>query len=101
MILALVLALCVSALGACLAEQPEKPLLGKLTKLAVGEELLNAKVEEGAIELALFSGFKFFDNYNSMIAALESGSVRALNIDEYMIGDLLYVVRADSPLVAD
>ena len=46
---------------------------------------VNAKVEEGSIELPLFSGFRYFDTYNSMITALESGNIGAINVDEYNI----------------
>ncbi len=86
---ALILLLCLGALGVGVAEQAEKQPLGKLTKLGISEEELNAKVEDGLVELSLFSGFRYFDNYNSMISALESGGIAAINIDGYMLGYLL------------
>ena len=84
----------VSALCSGIAEQAAKAPLGRLTKVGISEEELNAKVEEGLIELPLFSGFKYFDTYNSMIVALDSGSIGAINIDEYMVNYL--VSRTDS-----
>ena len=90
----LILVLCIGAWSAGIAEQAAKPPLGRLTKLGISEEALNAKVEEGSIELPLFSGFRYFDTYNSMIAALESGSIGAINVDEYMVNYL--ISRTDS-----
>ena len=78
-----------SMLGCAAAEQGDKLPLGRLTKLGVSEETLNAKVAEGLIELPLFSGFRFFDTCDSMIAALDSGIVAAINVDEYMTGYLV------------
>lgn len=98
---ALVLFLFVDVTYAALAEQGEKLPLGRLTKLGVSEEMLNAKVEEGFIELPLFSGFKFFDTYNSMIAALDSGVIAAINIDEYMMNYLVSRVEGFVPFASE
>jgi len=56
-ILVLVFLFCVSILSGGVAEQGDKLPLGWLTKLNVTEDMLNAKVEEGFIELPPFSGF--------------------------------------------
>ncbi len=88
-ILVFVFLFLLSILCGGVAGEAEKLPLGRLTKLGVSEDALNAKVEEGFIELPLFSGFRFFDTCSSMIAALDKGLVAAINVDEYMTGYLV------------
>ena len=64
-------------------------LLGYLSKLGVSDETLNAKLGGSVLAITPFTGFKFFDTLNSMLAALGSKRIAAVEIDEYTAGYLL------------
>lgn len=89
-ILAALLALC--ALGVpTLAE--DQGLLGRLTKLNVDEDTLNAEIAY-FFDYMPFSGYKYFDTLDSMVMALQSGSISGLAMDEFTKDYL--ISRADS-----
>ena len=74
--------------NACLATPEEKPLLGRLTMLGVSEDELNDGIMECFFNLTEFSRYQFFDTFNSMLMALDSGSIAGMTMDEYMAGYL-------------
>lgn len=85
-VLALVLLFVVPSV--CFGEQDPRPS-GRLSKLGVSEETLNADLAEKVLPNLPFAGFKFFDTLNSMLAALRSGRIAALQADEYTVDYLL------------
>ena len=48
-------------------------LLGRLTKLNVDEDTLNADIADFFFSHMPFSGYKFYDTLDSMVMALQSG----------------------------
>ena len=65
----------------CFGAQDERPA-GRLTKLGISEETLNAVLAGKVLPQLPFAGFKYFDTMNSMLAALRSGRIAALHADE-------------------
>ena len=63
--------------------------LGRLTKLNVDEDTLSEAITESYFDLVPFSRYRFFDNLNSMIAALVSGRIAGMALDEYTAQYLL------------
>ena len=63
--------------------------LGRLTKLNVDEDTLSEAITESYFDLVPFSRYRFFDNLNSMIAALASGRITGMALDEYTAQYLL------------
>ena len=63
--------------------------LGRLTKLNVDEDTLSEAITESYFDLVPFSRYRFFDNLNSMIAALASGRIAGMALDEYTAQYLL------------
>ena len=81
LVLLLVSSVCFGAEG--------EALLGSLSKLGVSDETLNAELGGSVLAITPFTGFKFFDALQSMLAALGSGRIVAVEIDEYTAGYLL------------
>ena len=63
--------------------------LGRLTKLNVDEDTLTQAIMESYFDKVPFSRYRFFDNLNSMIVALESGSIAGMALDEFTAEYLL------------
>lgn len=61
----------------------EKGVLGRLTKLGVDEDTLNADMAEIFFDSMPFSHYKYFDSLSSMVLALNSGSITGITVDEY------------------
>ena len=57
-------------------------LLGRLAKLGVDEEVLNAELAEPFFSHTPFTRFKYFSTLYGMVAALGSGRIAAFEIDE-------------------
>ena len=87
-VLMLIVLLALSALSvpALAGDQGE---LGRLTKLNVDEDMLSEAITESYFDLVPFSRYRFFDNLNSMIAALASGRIIGMALDEYTAQYLL------------
>lgn len=87
-VLMLIVLLALSALSvpALAGDQGE---LGRLTKLNVDEDTLSEAITESYFDLVPFSRYRFFDNLNSMIAALVSGRIAGMALDEYTAQYLL------------
>ena len=87
-VLMLIVLLALSALSvpALAGDQGE---LGRLTKLNVDEDTLSEAITESYFDLVPFSRYRFFDNLNSMIAALASGRITGMALDEYTAQYLL------------
>ncbi len=87
-VLMLIVLLALSALSvpALAGDQGE---LGRLTKLNVDEDTLSEAITESYFDLVPFSRYRFFDNLNSMIAALASGRIIGMALDEYTAHYLL------------
>ena len=77
----MVLVLCTAMVTACLAEQGE---IGILTQLGVSEDELNENLKDILFNVMPFSGFKYFETFNSLISALNSGTIEAIEADEYV-----------------
>ena len=58
-------------------------LLGRLTKLNVDEDTLNADIADFFFSHMPFSGYKFYDTLDSMVMALQSGIIAGLSTDEF------------------
>lgn len=58
-------------------------VLGNMAKLGVTEETLNSDLKDVYFAISPFTSIKFFDTLNSMLAALNSGSIVAFCTDEY------------------
>ena len=86
MMLIALLALSVLSVPALAGDQGE---LGRLTKLNVDEDTLSEAITESYFDLVPFSRYRFFDNLNSMIAALASGRIAGMALDEYTAQYLL------------
>ena len=86
LMLTLLLALSVLSAPALAGDQGE---LGRLTKLNVDEDTLSEAITESYFDLVPFSRYRFFDNLNSMIAALASGRITGMALDEYTAQYLL------------
>ena len=56
--------------------------LGRLTKLNVDEDTLNAEIAY-FFDYMPFSGYKYFDTLDSMVMALQSGSIAGMAMDEF------------------
>ena len=80
------LVLSVLSVSALAGDQGE---LGRLTKLNVDEDTLSEAITESYFDMVPFSGYRFFDNLNSMIAALASGRIAGMALDEYTAQYLL------------
>ena len=84
------LILCVSFPLVSFAEGSEKGPAGVLTIAGVDEDTLNKVLEDLHIFDNLpYSGYKYFDNLNSMIMALQSGMISMINTDEFTAGYLI------------
>ena len=84
------LILCVSFPIVSFAEGSEKGPAGILTIAGVDEDTLNKVLEDLHIFDNLpYSGYKYFDNLNSMIMALQSGMISMINTDEFTAGYLV------------
>jgi len=79
MMLITMLALSALSVPALAGNQGE---LGRLTKLNVDEDALSEAITESYFDLVPFSRYRFFDNLNSMIAALASGRITGMALDE-------------------
>lgn len=67
----------------------DQGVLGRLTKLNVDEVTLTDAIAESYFDLVPFSGYRFYDTLNSMIAALASGSIAGMAVDEHTAQYLL------------
>lgn len=76
-------ALSAFAEGAYGIEEDGLSILGNLSKMGVTDEQLNIDLKEVYFAISPFTSIKFFDNLNSMLAALNSGRIVAFCIDEY------------------
>ncbi len=86
----IVLMLCISFPIVSFAEGTEKGLAGVLTIAGVDEDTLNKVLDDIHVFDDLpYSGYKYFDNLNSMVMALQSGVVPMINIDEFTAGYLI------------
>ena len=79
MLIALLI-LCALSVSALAGDQGE---LGRLTKLNVDEDTLNADIADFFFSHMPFSGYKFFDTMDSMVMALQSGTIVGLSADEF------------------
>ena len=86
LILVALLALSMLGLPALAGDQGE---LGRLTKLNVDEDTLTQAIMESYFDKVPFSRYRFFDNLNSMIGALVSGSIAGMALDEFTAEYLL------------
>ena len=86
LILVSLLALSTLGLPALAGDQGE---LGRLTKLNVDEDTLTQAIMESYFDKVPFSRYRFFDNLNSMIGALVSGSIAGMALDEFTAEYLL------------
>ena len=86
LILVALLALSTMGLPALAGDQGE---LGRLTKLNVDEDTLTQAIMESYFDKVPFSRYRFFDNLNSMIGALVSGSIAGMALDEFTAEYLL------------
>ena len=86
MMLITMLALSALSVPALAGNQGE---LGRLTKLNVDEDTLSEAITESYFDLVPFSRYRFFDNLNSMIAALASGRITGMALDEFTAQYLL------------
>ena len=86
LILVALLALSTLGLPALAGDQGE---LGRLTKLNVDEDTLTQAIMESYFDKVPFSRYRFFDNLNSMIGALVSGSIAGMALDEFTAEYLL------------
>ena len=86
LILVALLALSTLGLPALAGDQGE---LGRLTKLNVDEDTLTQAIMESYFDKVPFSRYRFFDNLNSMIGALVSGSITGMALDEFTAEYLL------------
>ena len=86
MMLIALLALSMLSVPALAGDQGE---LGRLTKLNVDEDTLSEAITESYFDLVPFSRYRFFDNLNSMVAALASGRIAGMALDEYTAQYLL------------
>ncbi len=87
-VLLLIALLALAALNAPALAGEQGPL-GRLTKLNVDEVTLSDATAESYFDKLPFSHFRFFDTLNSMVAALSSGSIAGIEIDEYTARYLL------------
>lgn len=76
------LVLCLGAFTGCFAE--EKGKIGILTQLGVSEEELNENLQNILFNVLPFSGFQYFERFNDLIFALNSGTIGAIEADEYV-----------------
>ena len=60
----------------------DQGLLGRLTKLNVDEDTLNAEIAY-FFDYMPFTGYKYFDTLDSMVMALQSGSITGMAMDEF------------------
>ena len=67
--------LCLFMLMNCFADENE---IGILTQLSVSEDELNENIQESFFKAIPFSGFRFFDSFNSLVTALEAGTIGAI-----------------------
>lgn len=79
-----VLALSLALMNGCLAE--EESALGLLSPQGVSEDELNENLKDILFNVLPFSGYRFFDTFNSMITALNSGTIAGIETDEYVAG---------------
>ena len=77
------LALCIGAFTGCFAEEGR---IGILTPLGVSEDELNENLQDTFFNAIPFSDFKYFDTFNSLILALDNGTIDAIEADEYLSG---------------
>ena len=78
--------LCLIMLTNCFADEKE---IGILTQFSVSEEELNENIQESFFKAIPFTGFKFFDSFNTLVTALETGTIGAIETDDYVSGYLL------------
>ena len=81
-VVSLILLLIIAMMGTCLAEQAAEKPLGHLTKLGVEEAVLNAQIRSTFEEIP-FSEYRYFDNLNSMVMALDSGDIDGFLTTQY------------------
>ena len=87
--LLLALVLCVVCVVSSLAAQEKLGAVGNLTKLGIEEGALNKILAGASFKDTPYTGLKYYDTLNSMIAALNSGEVAAITLDEYTYKNLL------------
>lgn len=78
----MMLLMMIAMTGACVGEQANERPLGHLTKLGVDESVLNEQIRE-TFEAIPFSEYRYFDNLNSMIMALDTGDIDGFVTNEY------------------
>ena len=71
-------------------------LLGRLTKLNVDEDTLNADIADFFFSHMPFSGYKFYDTLDSMVMALQSGIITGIATDEFTKD---YIISKNSSFV--
>ena len=82
-VVAMLVALFVLSVLSVSALAGDQGLLGRLTKLNVDEDRLNADIADFFFSHMPFSGYKFFDTLDSMVMALQSGTIAGLAADEF------------------
>ena len=83
-------------------EKTEKEPAGVLTLVGVDEDTLNKVLDDIHVFDDLpYSGYKYFDNLNSMIMGLQSGVISMIATDEYTAGYLISRSDAFAPLTSD
>lgn len=86
----IVIILCVSFPLVSFAEGTEKGICGVLTLAGVEEDTLNKVLDDiHVFDNLPYSSYKYYDNFNSMIMALQSGVVSIINSDEFSAGYLI------------
>lgn len=83
-IVSLLLLLMIGTMGVCIGVSAEEKPLGHLTKLGVEEAVLNDQIRNtSAFEDIPFSEYRYFDTLNSMILALDSGTIDGFITNEF------------------
>ncbi len=92
--------LCIGLLGGCTGQNATKPSeskastqgseeakkpVGCFTQLGVEEAALNEATKDTFFKQTPFSGLKYFDSLNSMVMALESGELAAMEANELSV----------------
>ena len=84
----------------CLLNVPafagDQGLLGRLTKLNVDEDTLNADIADFFFSHMPFSGYKFYDTLDGMVMALQSGIIAGIATDEFTKD---YIISRNSSFV--
>ncbi len=93
------LVLCIGAFVGCFAE--EEGEIGLLTLQGIDQEELNENLKDIIFNVLPFSGYKYFDTFNNMITALGTGTIKAIETDEYVAGFLFSRMEGFTRYICD